>query len=113
MLLRTRVSAVACLMVLTVAAASAGAVAKPAGTPAPGKAAGPCGASASHPGGDWPSYGHDLANTRSQPREKRLGADNADALQVAWVFNANSDGGGTLNSTPVVADGCVYLAASA
>lgn len=71
--------------------------------------AGPCGAPAKHAGGDWRSYGHDLANTRSQPHESTIGPDTVGDLQVAWVFNAAENSGGTFNSTPVVADGCVYV----
>ena len=62
-------------------------------------------------GGDWPSLNHDLANTRRQPAEDRIGVAEAAALEPAWSFDGKHVGatGGT-RSTPVVADGCVYLA---
>jgi polyvinyl alcohol dehydrogenase (cytochrome) len=83
------------------------------GVPAQAKPAkGPCGAPSAHPGGDWRSYGHDLANTRTQPRESTIGPDTVGDLQVAWVLDAGEEGGGVLNSTPIVADGCLYVAPS-
>lgn len=62
------------------------------------------------PGGTWPSYGHDLANTRSQPAETTLGASKVSSLSRAWVFSTASvgDSTGAFDSTPVVADGCVF-----
>lgn len=60
-------------------------------------------------GGEWRSYGHDLSNTRHQDREKVISSSNVVQLQKVW----SKDGGaGVFNNTPVVADGCVYLAAS-
>jgi polyvinyl alcohol dehydrogenase (cytochrome) len=77
--------------------------------PAGASAAAPCTAS-STPGGDWPSYGHDAANTRTQGAETTLSAARVPALKAAWVFStaAAGDSAGTFNSTPVVADGCVF-----
>ena len=61
-------------------------------------------------GGDWPAYGHDLANTRSQPEEHTLTPAAASGLQPAWVFSTSSAGDTTsLQSTPVVARGCVFV----
>lgn len=70
-----------------------------------------------HPGGDWPVYGHDLANTRNQDKEKLIGPDNVAELEPAWVFSVGEAGGvgvpgfagGTFESTPMVADGCVFI----
>ncbi|MFY9587425.1 MAG: PQQ-binding-like beta-propeller repeat protein, partial [Actinomycetota bacterium] len=56
--------------------------------------------------------GHDYANSRRQPEETTIGTDNVRNLAPSWVFAASDhapDGGGFSN-TPVVADGCVYLA---
>ena len=69
-----------------------------------------------HPGGEWRTYGHDLSNTRTQPREKKIKPSNAASLEPKWVFDTTSqegvlDGGGFQN-TPVVADGCLYAATS-
>ena len=66
------------------------------------------------PGGEWRWYGHDYSNSRSQPEETVIGTDNVRDLAPAWVFAASdavADGGGFSN-TPVVADGCVYLASN-
>jgi hypothetical protein len=70
---------------------------------------GPCGAPAAHPGGDWPPTAHDLANTRSQPLEDTIGPDTVGDLEVAWAFDLAEHGGGELNNTPIVANGCVFL----
>lgn len=73
----------------------------------------------SHPGGDWRLYGNDLANTRTQPLETEIDAGNVDGLEVAWMVSTDDAGGlddrsfgGALNATPVVAHGCVFVAAS-
>ena len=68
-------------------------------------------ASARHPGGDWPSYGQDLANTRSQGKEKKIDVSNAGSLVPAWTFSADFDAGetGAFQSTPVIAEGCLYM----
>jgi outer membrane protein assembly factor BamB len=78
-------------------------------------AGGSC-AEADHPGGEWRSYGHDLANTRSQPQEKKIDPSNAAMLEPKWVFDTGAhedvaDGGGFQN-TPVIADGCLYAGTS-
>jgi len=62
-------------------------------------------------GGEWPMYGHDLANTRSQPEETALGPSAVLGLAPTWAFSTESTGDGTgFNSTPVVYDGCVFVA---
>jgi outer membrane protein assembly factor BamB len=78
---------------------------------APGaKAAVTC-APAVHAGGEWPVFGHDSANTRNQADEHVIGADNVGGLASAWVFSVAASGGsGTFESTPMVADGCVFIA---
>ena len=54
---------------------------------------------------DWPSYGHDLANSRDagaaapSPREARR-------LGPAWTFTSHSGG---MTGTPVVAGGTVVI----
>lgn len=71
-------------------------------------------AAADHPGGDWPSYGHDLAGTRHQSAEEVIGPDNVADLEPAWTVSVSEVGAvGNLQSTPVVAEGCVYVATSA
>lgn len=71
-------------------------------------------------GGDWPSYGHDLANTRSQPLEHQITQENVGELTTHYVFDAQDhtntenarDFSGKFFNTPVVADGCLYNAVS-
>lgn len=58
---------------------------------------------------DWPLPGRDLANARAVP-EADLTADDVDQIEVAW--EAEVPGPGTIGNaatTPVVADGVVYL----
>lgn len=70
-------------------------------------------------GGDWPSYGHDLSNTRAQPAETLIGASQASTLSPVWTATvvpgsspASSAGIPQLQSTPVVVDGCVFAGGS-
>jgi polyvinyl alcohol dehydrogenase (cytochrome) len=66
-------------------------------------------APARHAGGEWRSYGHDYANTRTQPSEHVIGPVEAAVLQPAWTFSSKTVGGdGDFTGTPVIADGCVY-----
>jgi polyvinyl alcohol dehydrogenase (cytochrome) len=77
-------------------------------TPAAGAASAPC--TSQTTGGDWPIYGHDLANTRTQPDEHGLGPAAVGSLTPAWTFSTTSTGDGSqLTTTPVVSDGCVYI----
>src|SRR4051794_39477565 len=86
------------------AVTSAGAAARPAGAHC---------ASANHAGGDWSSYGHDLANSRSQPAEKTLTTTVVPTLSKAWAFSASQGGGdGDFTGTPVVSGGCLYIAST-
>jgi glucose dehydrogenase len=72
------------------------------------QAAATCGPTAGVTGGEWRSYGHDLSNTRHQDKEFTIGLTDVPSLSVAWMH----DSGAAYNNTPIVADGCVYLAAS-
>ncbi len=66
-------------------------------------------APAAHPGGEWTSFGQDLANSRSQPAEKTIGPVEAAFLKKSWSFSVTKNGGqGDLRGTPVVANGCLY-----
>jgi outer membrane protein assembly factor BamB len=72
-------------------------------------AAAPC-TTAPSGGGDWPAYGHDAANTRTQPAESAFGPAAATGLAPAWSFSTSSTGDGTgFNTTPVVYNGCVFI----
>lgn len=67
-------------------------------------------APAAHPGGEWRGAGGSIANHRNQPAETVLNASTVGNVEAAWVFRTN--GAGTLQNTPVIADGCMYLATS-
>src|ERR1043166_8724700 len=59
-----------------------------------------------HPGGDWRRYGHDDANTRSQPAEHSIDKSSVLGLAPAWTFSSTDAGGsGDFTGTPVVGDG--------
>ena len=74
----------------------------------PASAATPC--TSQTKGGEWPVYGHDVANTRTQPDEHALGPAAAVNLTPAWVFSTGSTGDGSqLTTTPVVAGGCAFI----
>lgn len=63
------------------------------------------------PSGDWPSYGHDIHNTRTQPKERRIGPGNVANLEPEWTFASTAQGGtlGAFQSTPVEASGCIFM----
>jgi len=70
-------------------------------------------APAAHPGGEWRSYGHDLANSRTQDLERTIGPLRAAQLKARWVVSSSTLGGsGQFNGTTVVADGCAFVASS-
>src|SRR5205085_4380688 len=72
-------------------------------------ASGPC-TTAPAGGGDWPSYGHDAANTRTQPQEAGFGPTAVANLTPKWAFSTSSTGDGTgFNTTPVVSNGCAFI----
>jgi polyvinyl alcohol dehydrogenase (cytochrome) len=75
----------------------------PSESPVPG--CGPVGVT----GGDWPTYGRDLSNTRNQEHERAISDQDAATLAPAWTFSSNGAGGsGDFTGTPIVADGCVF-----
>ena len=62
-------------------------------------------------GGDWPTYGHDLSNTRHQDKEKVITAGDAPLLSPVWAFStARAGGEGDITGTPIVSGGCLYVA---
>jgi polyvinyl alcohol dehydrogenase (cytochrome) len=76
--------------------------------PSPALAVPPCAASPG--GGSWPSYGRDLANTRTQPVTQGIGPSRVPGLAPAWVFSTDSTGDGTgFDATPVVDGGCAFI----
>jgi len=77
---------------------------------APAMASAPCTQTPAS-GGQWPMYGHDVANTRTQPEPSGLTPSAAAKLTPVWTFSTSSTGDGTgFNSTPVVDAGCVFIA---
>lgn len=61
-------------------------------------------------GGEWRTFGKDLANSRHQPAEDTIGPDEAGRLRPAWVFSSTTAGGdGDFTGTPVVAGDCVFV----
>jgi outer membrane protein assembly factor BamB len=62
------------------------------------------------PGGDWPSYGGTIDNHRDQAAETTITKQNVGRLGLAWKVPMPD--GGTIQSTPVAADGCVFTATS-
>ena len=54
---------------------------------------------------DWPTIGHDPANTRSQPFEHRIRPENVDRLALKWMATTTGD----VSGTPAVVDGAVYF----
>lgn len=101
-MLRLRASGVALSLVLASSVA----------LPEDAAAEGGC-AKADHPGGEWRSYGHDLANSRHQESEQVIDKGNVPTMAPAWVVSTEGLGGtGDITGTPVVADGCVYFASN-
>ena len=62
-------------------------------------------------GGNWPTYGHDYRNTRTQDHEKVISPADVPLLSPAWTFSTVAGGGeGDITGTPIVTRGCVYSA---
>ncbi len=63
-----------------------------------------------HPGGEWRSFGYDLQNTRWQDAKKVPTADDLMTRLPKWKLSiADAGATGSFQSTPVVADGCIYV----
>lgn len=78
--------------------------------PAEGSEPATCGEQ-EHAGGDWTGLNRDHTNTRHQEHEDVIGPDEASGLRASWATSlADAGVGGELQSTPVVANGCVYVA---
>ena len=54
---------------------------------------------------DWPMIGHDPANTRNQPFERRITPRNVGRLWPKWVSTTAGD----VSATPAVVNGAVYF----
>jgi polyvinyl alcohol dehydrogenase (cytochrome) len=55
--------------------------------------------------GSWPTGGHDVYNSRSNPLEKTIRSDNAHKLAVKWTYTTKGD----VSATPAVVGGAVYF----
>jgi polyvinyl alcohol dehydrogenase (cytochrome) len=60
---------------------------------------------ASGSGSDWRTIGHDPANSRSAPDERKIHSRNVNGLQPKWVATTTGD----VSGTPAVVDGAVYF----
>jgi outer membrane protein assembly factor BamB len=64
-------------------------------------------------GGEWRSYGHDLSNSRFQSNETVISTTDVPTLSPAFTFSTKAVGAeGDFTGTPVVADGCMYVAST-
>src|ERR1051326_3277376 len=64
-------------------------------------------------GGEWPTYGGDLGNTRYAPLDQ-INKDNFNKLEVAWRFKTESLGPRpeyNYESTPLMVGGAIYITA--
>ena len=70
---------------------------------------GPCGSPTAPD--EWPTFGRDLANTRTQEQAGGLSPVTAPTLQPVWSFStgASASAFSDLNGTPIVSGGCVFL----
>ncbi len=60
---------------------------------------------------EWPTFGRDLANTRTQEHPGDISPATTPTLQPVWSFSTGAQFGGfsDLNGTPIVSGGCVFL----
>src|SRR5712692_8393681 len=59
-------------------------------------------------GGEWRSYAGDTGSSRYAPYDQ-INRDNIKDLQVAWSWRFDNFGGGTSETTPIVANGVLYF----
>jgi polyvinyl alcohol dehydrogenase (cytochrome) len=62
-------------------------------------------ASAAPSPSSWPSGGHDISNTHSNPAETKLNANNVQGLAVKWKATTHGD----VSANPAVVNGAVYV----
>ncbi|HEU5454657.1 MAG TPA: PQQ-binding-like beta-propeller repeat protein [Nocardioides sp.] len=60
---------------------------------------------------EWPTFGRDLANTRTQEHPGDISPATTPTLQPVWSFTTGAAANifSDLNGTPIVSGGCVYL----
>src|SRR4051812_48901256 len=54
---------------------------------------------------EWPSWGHDLANSHYQPAEHAITPANVGRLKPKWLADLKGD----ISATPTIADGAAYV----
>jgi quinoprotein glucose dehydrogenase len=59
-------------------------------------------------GGEWRSYGGDNGSSRYAPLDQ-VTRDNFKDLQIAWSWKFDNFGGGTSETTPIMANGVLYF----
>ena len=59
-------------------------------------------------GGEWRSYAGDAGSSRYAPLDQ-INRDNVRTLQVAWSWRFDNFGGGTSETTPLMANGMLYF----
>ncbi|MEP7303983.1 MAG: PQQ-binding-like beta-propeller repeat protein [Acidobacteriota bacterium] len=59
-------------------------------------------------GGEWRSYAGDAGSSRYAPYDQ-INRDNVKNLQVAWSWRFDNFGGGTSETTPLMANGVLYF----
>jgi len=59
-------------------------------------------------GGEWRSYSGDAGSSRYAPHDQ-INRDNVKSLQVAWSWRFDNFGGGTSETTPIMANGVLYF----
>ncbi|MEA3055397.1 MAG: hypothetical protein QOD30_829, partial [Actinomycetota bacterium] len=88
---------------LTAALLGAGSLLAPAA-----RAAATCGTTTA--ADEWPTFGRDVTNTRTQELPGDISPDTVRNLTPAWTFSTGAGAGtGDLNGTPIVSGGCVYI----
>jgi polyvinyl alcohol dehydrogenase (cytochrome) len=63
------------------------------------------GASSATPPPSWPTAGHDLSDTRSNPDESAIGPENVSRLATKWTFTTHGD----VSATATVVGGALYF----
>src|SRR5688572_9052085 len=57
---------------------------------------------------EWRAYAGDNGGTRYSPLDL-INRDNVKDLQIAWSWKFDNFGGGTSQTTPIMADGILYF----
>ena len=59
-------------------------------------------------GGEWRSYAGEAGSSRYAPYDQ-INRDNVKNLQMAWSWRFDNFGGGTSETTPIMANGILYF----